>query len=61
MPVRRKLEGAVGPFPRDTCPSEGLCVLGPVLRRREGNSCLPLALSEGGGETNGDPWGREVL
>ena len=40
-----------------TLAPQGYCVLGPVVRRREGNSCLPLALSEGVGETGGNPWG----
>lgn len=49
------------PSPWTLAPQKGYCVLGPAVRRREGNSCLPLALSEGVGETNGDPWGREML
>ena len=63
MPVRRKLEeGCSGPLPHGHLPLRRAIVvncplLGPVVRRREGSSCLPLALSEGVGETSGNTWG----
>lgn len=34
VPVKRKLEGDAS--------QKGYCVLGPVVRRREGNHCLPF-------------------
>lgn len=36
------------PSPRTHASQEDYCILGPVLRRREGNSCLPSFPERGG-------------
>lgn len=43
VPVQRKLEGGMqwAPSPWTRASQKGYCVLGPVVRRREGNSRLP--------------------
>lgn len=54
MPVRGRWRRGAGPFPQGhTGLRRGYCVLGPVVERREGNSCLPWPWIEGVGRPMG--------